>query len=141
MIQLFRFSYCGFYHVYIHTNTYMYILQLFPLFRDAQVFQRLMRPIVTPATLRVPPVRELQERVQRRSLDIEYASAKGGTMVKVDILPGACRYWDQNERRRGKEGRRERSEQNTLPSRLSPGCCLVRSMRSNISSVSLIAEL
>lgn len=141
MIQLFCFSYCGFCHTYIHTNTYTYILQLLPLFQNAQVFQRLMRPIVTLATLRVPPMRELQEFVQRRSLDIEYASAKGGTMVKVDILLGACRYWDRNERRRGKEGRRERSEQNALPSRLSPGWCLVRRMRSNISSVSLIAEL
>jgi dsRNA-specific ribonuclease len=78
MIQFFCFSDRGFCHTYI--------LRLILLFRGAQVFQRLMQPIVTPETLRVHPVRELQERVQRRSLDIEYVSAKVGTMFKVDIL-------------------------------------------------------
>ena len=46
-----------------------------------QVFQPLLQPMVTPETLPMHPVRELQERCQQQAEGLEYKASRTGNMA------------------------------------------------------------
>ena len=46
-----------------------------------QVFQPLLQPMVTPETLSMHPVRELQERCQQQAEGLEYKASRTGNMA------------------------------------------------------------
>lgn len=50
-----------------------------------QVFQPLLNPIVTPETLPMHPVRELQERCQQQAEGLEYKATRSGNLAIVEV--------------------------------------------------------
>ncbi|KAI3983849.1 hypothetical protein MKX01_011557 [Papaver californicum] len=52
---------------------------------EAQVFQPLLRPMVTPETLPMHPVRELQERCQQQAEGLEYKATRSGNLATVEV--------------------------------------------------------
>lgn len=50
-----------------------------------QVFQPLLEPIVTPETLPMHPVRELQERCQQQAEGLEYKASRSGNLATVEV--------------------------------------------------------
>ncbi|KAL6559458.1 Dicer-like protein 1 [Orobanche gracilis] len=50
-----------------------------------KVFQPLLNPMVTPETLPMHPVRELQERCQKQAQGLEYKSARSGNLATVEV--------------------------------------------------------
>ena len=51
-----------------------------------QVFQPLLQPMVTPETLPMHPVRELQERCQQQAEGLEYKASRTGNMATVEVF-------------------------------------------------------
>lgn len=51
----------------------------------SQVFQPLLHPMVTPETLPMHPVRELQERCQQQAQGLEYKATRSGNMATVEV--------------------------------------------------------
>lgn len=58
--------------------------KFFTLFRQ-QVFQPLLEPMVTPETLPIHPVRELQERCQQQAEGLEYKATRAGNVATVEV--------------------------------------------------------
>lgn len=50
-----------------------------------QVFQPLLNPMVTPETLPMHPVRELQERCQQQAEGLEYKATRSGNLATVEV--------------------------------------------------------
>ncbi|KAL2468872.1 Endoribonuclease Dicer-like protein 1 [Forsythia ovata] len=50
-----------------------------------KVFQPLLNPMVTPETLPMHPVRELQERCQQQAEGLEYKASRNGNMATVEV--------------------------------------------------------
>lgn len=50
-----------------------------------QVFQPLLQPMVTPETLPMHPVRELQERCQQQAEGLEYKASRCGNLATVEV--------------------------------------------------------
>ncbi|KAK9122388.1 hypothetical protein Syun_020005 [Stephania yunnanensis] len=50
-----------------------------------KVFQPLLHPMVTPETLPMHPVRELQERCQQQAEGLEYKSTRSGNLATVEV--------------------------------------------------------
>lgn len=50
-----------------------------------QVFQPLLDPMVTPETLPMHPVRELQERCQQQAEGLEYKASRSGNLATVEV--------------------------------------------------------
>ncbi|CAN4087097.1 unnamed protein product [Withania somnifera] len=50
-----------------------------------EVFQPLLHPMVTPETLPMHPVRELQERCQQRAQGLEYKATRSGNIATVEV--------------------------------------------------------
>ncbi|XP_010556639.1 PREDICTED: endoribonuclease Dicer homolog 1 isoform X2 [Tarenaya hassleriana] len=50
------------------------------------VFEPLMQPMVTPETLPMHPVRELQERCQQQAEGLEYKASRSGNMATVEVF-------------------------------------------------------
>jgi endoribonuclease Dicer len=50
-----------------------------------KVFQPLLHPIVTPETLPMHPVRELQERCQQQAEGLEYKASRAGNLATVQV--------------------------------------------------------
>ncbi|KAL3355588.1 hypothetical protein AABB24_016655 [Solanum stoloniferum] len=50
-----------------------------------EVFQPLLHPMVTPETLPMHPVRELQERCQQQAQGLEYKATRSGNMATVEV--------------------------------------------------------
>ncbi|XP_051136464.1 endoribonuclease Dicer homolog 1 isoform X2 [Andrographis paniculata] len=50
-----------------------------------QVFQPLLNPMVTPETLPMHPVRELQERCQQQAEGLEYKATRNGNLATVEV--------------------------------------------------------
>ncbi|KAM3287430.1 endoribonuclease Dicer 1 [Capsicum chacoense] len=50
-----------------------------------EVFQPLLHPMVTPETLPMHPVRELQERCQQEAQGLEYKATRSGNMATVEV--------------------------------------------------------
>lgn len=50
-----------------------------------KVFQPLMHPMVTPETLPMHPVRELQERCQQQAEGLEYKATRSGNLATVEV--------------------------------------------------------
>lgn len=50
-----------------------------------QVFQPLLQPMVTPETLPMHPVRELQERCQQQAEGLEYKATRNGNLATVEV--------------------------------------------------------
>ncbi|KAM7472370.1 hypothetical protein LguiA_010553 [Lonicera macranthoides] len=50
-----------------------------------KVFQPLLEPIVTPETLPMHPVRELQERCQQQAEGLEYKASRSGNLATVEV--------------------------------------------------------
>ncbi|XP_024538863.1 endoribonuclease Dicer homolog 1 isoform X1 [Selaginella moellendorffii] len=51
-----------------------------------KVFERLLEPMVTPDTLPVHPVRELQERCQQQAEGLEYRASREGSIATVEVF-------------------------------------------------------
>lgn len=51
-----------------------------------QVFQPLLHPMVTPETLPMHPVRELQERCQQQAEGLEYKATRSGNVATVEVF-------------------------------------------------------
>lgn len=51
-----------------------------------EVFQPLLQPMVTPVTLPMHPVRELQERCQQQAEGLEYKASRTGNMATVEVF-------------------------------------------------------
>ncbi|MBA0605106.1 hypothetical protein Godav_017717 [Gossypium davidsonii] len=51
-----------------------------------QVFQPLLHPMVTPETLPMHPVRELQERCQQQAEGLEYKASRSGNLATVEVF-------------------------------------------------------
>ncbi|KAM5555821.1 endoribonuclease Dicer [Rosa sericea] len=51
-----------------------------------KVFQPLLQPMVTPETLPMHPVRELQERCQQQAEGLEYKASRSGNLATVEVL-------------------------------------------------------
>lgn len=51
-----------------------------------QVFQPLLHPMVTPETLPMHPVRELQERCQQQAEGLEYKATRSGNLATVEVF-------------------------------------------------------
>ncbi|CAK9143614.1 unnamed protein product [Ilex paraguariensis] len=51
-----------------------------------RVFQPLLHPMVTPETLPMHPVRELQERCQQHAEGLEYKATRNGNLATVEVL-------------------------------------------------------
>nr|XP_043612306.1 endoribonuclease Dicer homolog 1 [Erigeron canadensis] len=51
-----------------------------------KVFQPLLHPMVTPETLPMHPVRELQERCQQQAEGLEYKATRAGNLATVEVL-------------------------------------------------------
>lgn len=51
-----------------------------------QVFQPLLQPMVTPETLPMHPVRELQERCQQQAEGLEYKASRNGNIATVEVF-------------------------------------------------------
>lgn len=51
-----------------------------------QVFQPLLHPMVTPDTLPMHPVRELQERCQQQAEGLEYKATRAGNLATVEVF-------------------------------------------------------
>lgn len=51
----------------------------------SQVFQPLLHPMVTPETLPMHPVRELQERCQQQAEGLEYRACRIGNLATVEV--------------------------------------------------------
>ncbi|KAI3825989.1 hypothetical protein L1987_00028 [Smallanthus sonchifolius] len=51
-----------------------------------KVFQPLLNPMVTPETLPMHPVRELQERCQQQAEGLEYKASRDGNLATVQVL-------------------------------------------------------
>lgn len=51
----------------------------------SQVFQPLLHPMVTPETLPMHPVRELQERCQQQAQGLEYKASRSGNIATVEV--------------------------------------------------------
>lgn len=54
-------------------------------FTLSQVFQPLLDPMVTPETLPMHPVRELQERCQQQAEGLEYKASRSGNLATVEV--------------------------------------------------------
>lgn len=52
----------------------------------SQVFQPLLHPMVTPETLPMHPVRELQERCQQQAEGLEYRASRVGNLATVEVF-------------------------------------------------------
>lgn len=50
-----------------------------------QVFKPLLDPMVTPETLPMHPVRELQERCQQQAEGLEYKATRSGNVATVEV--------------------------------------------------------
>ncbi|KAL0440784.1 UNVERIFIED_CONTAM: Endoribonuclease Dicer1 [Sesamum radiatum] len=50
-----------------------------------KVFQPLLNPMVTPQTLPMHPVRELQERCQQQAEGLEYKASRNGNLATVEV--------------------------------------------------------
>ncbi|MCD9646343.1 Dicer-like protein 1 [Datura stramonium] len=50
-----------------------------------KVFQPLLHPMVTPETLPMHPVRELQERCQQKAQGLEYKATRSGNIATVEV--------------------------------------------------------
>jgi endoribonuclease Dicer len=55
-------------------------------FQFSQVFQPLLHPMVTPETLPMHPVRELQERCQQQAEGLEYRASRAGNLATVEVF-------------------------------------------------------
>lgn len=53
--------------------------------RIHQAFQPLLEPMVTPETLPMHPVRELQERCQQQAEGLEYKATRSGNLATVEV--------------------------------------------------------
>ncbi|PKA46582.1 Endoribonuclease Dicer like 1 [Apostasia shenzhenica] len=51
-----------------------------------KVFQPLLQPMVTPETLPMHPVRELQERCQQQAEGLEYKASRAGNLATVEVF-------------------------------------------------------
>lgn len=51
-----------------------------------RVFQPLLEPMVTPETLPMHPVRELQERCQQQAEGLEYKATRSGNLATVEVF-------------------------------------------------------
>ncbi|KAI5423673.1 Dicer-like protein 1, variant 4 [Lathyrus oleraceus] len=51
-----------------------------------EVFQPLLHPMVTPETLPMHPVRELQERCQQQAEGLEYRASRAGNLATVEVF-------------------------------------------------------
>lgn len=51
-----------------------------------QVFQPLLEPLVTPETLPMHPIRELQERCQQQAEGLEYKASRAGNVATVEVF-------------------------------------------------------
>lgn len=51
-----------------------------------RVFQPLLQPMVTPETLPMHPVRELQERCQQQAEGLEYKASRNGNIATVEVF-------------------------------------------------------
>ncbi|XP_065860011.1 endoribonuclease Dicer homolog 1 isoform X2 [Euphorbia lathyris] len=51
-----------------------------------KVFQPLLQPMVTPETLPMHPVRELQERCQQQAEGLEYKATRSGNLATVEVF-------------------------------------------------------
>ncbi|CBI38729.3 unnamed protein product, partial [Vitis vinifera] len=51
-----------------------------------KVFQPLLHPMVTPETLPMHPVRELQERCQQQAEGLEYKATRSGNLATVEVF-------------------------------------------------------
>ncbi|KAL6982180.1 Dicer-like protein 1 [Sarracenia purpurea var. burkii] len=51
-----------------------------------KVFQPLLHPMVTPETLPMHPVRELQERCQQQAEGLEYKATRNGNLATVEVF-------------------------------------------------------
>ncbi|KAK9279100.1 hypothetical protein L1049_012775 [Liquidambar formosana] len=51
-----------------------------------RVFQPLLQPMVTPETLPMHPVRELQERCQQQAEGLEYKATRSGNLATVEVF-------------------------------------------------------
>lgn len=51
-----------------------------------KVFQPLLHPMVTPETLPMHPVRELQERCQQQAQGLEYKATRNGNLATVEVF-------------------------------------------------------
>ncbi|XP_077248327.1 dicer-like 1 [Tasmannia lanceolata] len=51
-----------------------------------EVFQPLLHPMVTPETLPMHPVRELQERCQQQAEGLEYKASRSGNVATVEVF-------------------------------------------------------
>ncbi|KAG0473214.1 hypothetical protein HPP92_015071 [Vanilla planifolia] len=51
-----------------------------------KVFQPLLQPMVTPETLPMHPVRELQERCQQQAEGLEYKASRSGNLATVEVF-------------------------------------------------------
>lgn len=51
-----------------------------------QVFEPLVQPMVTPETLPMHPVRELQERCQQQAEGLEYKASRAGNVATVEVF-------------------------------------------------------
>lgn len=51
-----------------------------------RVFQPLLHPMVTPETLPMHPVRELQERCQQQAEGLEYKASRSGNLATVEVF-------------------------------------------------------
>ncbi|KAJ7963397.1 Dicer [Quillaja saponaria] len=51
-----------------------------------KVFQPLLHPMVTPETLPMHPVRELQERCQQQAEGLEYKASRSGNLATVEVF-------------------------------------------------------
>lgn len=51
-----------------------------------KVFEPLLQPMVTPETLPMHPVRELQERCQQQAEGLEYKASRNGNVATVEVF-------------------------------------------------------
>nr|ASZ84523.1 putative abnormal suspensor 1 [Juniperus phoenicea] len=51
-----------------------------------EIFQPLLQPMVTPETLPMHPVRELQERCQQQAEGLEYKASRAGNIATVEVF-------------------------------------------------------
>lgn len=51
----------------------------------SQTFQPLLHPLVTPETLPMHPIRELQERCQQQAEGLEYKASRTGNLATVEV--------------------------------------------------------
>lgn len=62
------------------------ILKFHFIVPSCQVFQPLLDPMVTPDTLPMHPVRELQERCQQQAEGLEYKASRTGNVATVEVF-------------------------------------------------------